>query len=68
MIIIKVRTNDNVTSAEVAINGENRTVQNEFRCAVQGAVKGLMSQIPPIYEEQLKSDLKRILKECIDDI
>ncbi len=68
MIIIKVRTKNDTTGAEVAIIGENRQLQNEFRCAIQSVIKGFITQIQPIYEEQMKSDLKRILTECIDDI
>lgn len=68
MIIIKVRTKDNVTGAEVAICGENRQLQNEFRCAIQGTIKGFLTQIQPVFEERMKADLKQILMDCIDGI
>lgn len=68
MIIIKVKSADGTTGAEVAIMGENRRLQNEFRCAIQGVVKGFLSQIQPKYEERMKADLKQILFDCIESI
>lgn len=68
MIIIKVQTKDNTTGGEVAICGENRQLQNEFRCAIQSVIKGFITQIQPMYEERMKDDLKRILMDCIDDM
>ncbi len=68
MIIIKVKTKNDVTSSEVAIYGENRHLQNEFRCAIQGVIKGFITQIQPVFEERMKADLKQILMDCIDDM
>lgn len=68
MISIKVKTENDKSSAEIAIYGEDWMVQSEFRCAIQGMIKAIMADMPPKFEELKKAELQQTLSNCIDFI